>query len=134
MKGQHFAAGCLVVALAAAPGPAAPSDALIGGIVGGVIGGMIGGATQNRSRPQTTQQRTPRAAVPDSTRQANREMQTALNYFGFPVGNPDGVVGRNTRNGISNFQSFMGYPATGQLTEYERNFLVGSYQIGRAHV
>ncbi|MCZ7675866.1 MAG: peptidoglycan-binding protein [Roseovarius sp.] len=55
------------------------------------------------------------------------EEQAALNYFGFPAGAPDGVRGRNTRSAASQFQAHMGYPATGNLTEYERQFLVSSY-------
>ncbi len=62
-----------------------------------------------------------------ATRAANREVQTALNYFGFPVGTPDGVLGRNSRAGIADFQTYMGYPVTGQLTAYQQDFLVGSY-------
>jgi peptidoglycan hydrolase-like protein with peptidoglycan-binding domain len=60
-------------------------------------------------------------------RQQVRETQTALNYFGFPAGTPDGVRGRNTRNAVSQFQGHMGYPVTGYLADYERQFLISSY-------
>lgn len=64
-------------------------------------------------------------------------MQTALNYFGFPAGSPDGVIGSKTRTAASQYQLFMGLPATGTLTQYERDFLVASYnraQIGGPEV
>ncbi len=138
---RHFVTGCAALALAVgvAPQPGQASDALVGGIVGGVIGGVVSGAiqrdqqqrraaTQPRTQPRTVQ----RSAVPSATRTANREMQASLNYFGFPAGTVDGIVGRNTRNAVSQFQAFMGYPVTGQLTEFERSFLVGSYHRAQA--
>ncbi|MFO7770211.1 MAG: peptidoglycan-binding domain-containing protein, partial [Roseovarius gahaiensis] len=68
-----------------------------------------------------------RAPSNSVARQQVREEQTALNYFGFPAGTPDGVRGRNTRNAASQFQAHMGYPATGHLADYERQFLISSY-------
>lgn len=64
-------------------------------------------------------------------------MQASLNYFGFPAGSPDGVIGGRTRSAVSQYQVFMGYPATGTLTQYERDFLVASFnraQIGGPEV
>jgi peptidoglycan hydrolase-like protein with peptidoglycan-binding domain len=66
------------------------------------------------------------------TRAANREAQTALNYFGFPVGAPDGVIGKNTRAGIADFQAYLVYPVTGELTPYQQDFLVSSYYRAQA--
>lgn len=56
--------------------------------------------------------------------QQNKRIQTALNTFGFPVGAADGVIGGGTKSGISNYQAYMGYVATGQLTDLERNILL----------
>ena len=92
--------------------------ALIGGLIGGAI---VSGANRNK---RTTTRRTGNSAA----RTQNRETQTSLNYFGFPAGSPDGVMGRKSRAAISQYQAYMGYPATGQLTEYERGFLNSARQ------
>jgi hypothetical protein len=105
-----------------AAGPAFADNlgaALIGGIIGGAI---VNGA--NRNRRATTR----RSSTNSAARTQNRETQTSLNYFGFPAGSPDGVLGRKSRAAISQYQAYMGYPATGQLTEYERGFLHSSRQ------
>ncbi|WP_122072947.1 caspase family protein [Pseudophaeobacter sp. EL27] len=94
--------------------------ALIGGLIGGAI---VSGANRNR-RATTTR----RSSGNSAARTQNKETQTSLNYFGFPAGSPDGVMGRKSRAAISQYQAYMGYPATGQLTEYERGFLTSSRQ------
>jgi peptidoglycan hydrolase-like protein with peptidoglycan-binding domain len=54
-------------------------------------------------------------------------VQTALNHFGYPVGTPDGSLGPKSRSAISSYQATLGYPPTGQLTDYERTLLVTAY-------
>jgi hypothetical protein len=103
--------------------PAAANDGIVGGILGGVI---VNEANRNRQQQRVTVQRAPQ--VSSATRAANRETQTALNYFGFNAGAPDGVVGRGTRGAMAAYQAHLGYPATGDLSPYERDFLVTSYQ------
>lgn len=117
---------CLMGTLAFVPAASHASDALIGGIIGGVIGGAIA------NQPKKTTTRTYRAPVKKRTvntaqREANRQAQTALNYFGFNAGSPDGVLGRNSRAAISSYQAQLGYAPTGQLTQFERDFLVSSF-------
>lgn len=106
------------------PVPSARAD-MGDAIVGGVIGGVVGGVIVNETNKKKT--RTYSSGVSTATRAQNREVQTSLNYFGFPAGTPDGVLGRNSRAAISQYQVYMGYPATGYLTVYERDFLVSSY-------
>ncbi|THD75618.1 peptidoglycan-binding protein [Thalassobius vesicularis] len=107
------------------------ADNLGAAIVGGLIGGVIvNEANKNKRRTYTNN-------ANSVTRQQNREVQTSLNYFGFPAGTADGVMGSRSRQAVANYQAFMGYPATGQLTQYERDFLVSSYnraQIGGPQV
>jgi len=133
MSLKRIASGCLVATLAFVPAQQAVADG--GDIVGGIIGGVIGGVIVNeatRNRQQTTRTtRSTRSTVPSATsaqREANREVQTALNYFGYQVGTPDGSIGPRSRAAISQYQATLGYPATGQLTDYERTVLVSSYQ------
>ncbi|WFE73805.1 peptidoglycan-binding domain-containing protein [Roseinatronobacter sp. S2] len=105
------------------------------GIVGGIIGGIIGGAIANdqrnraqRAQPQVRQRTAPRPAVSNVQREQNRSVQTALNHFGWNVGTPDGAIGPRSRAGISEYQAFLGFAGTGQLSEFERNILLTAHQ------
>jgi len=107
----------------AAPALADAGDAIVGGVIGGIIGGAIVNESQKKKRTTTVRTSTMSA----SQREQNREVQVALNYFGFPVGAPDGVLGRQSRGAISQYQVMLGYPGTGYLSDYERSHLVASY-------
>ncbi|MCG6884506.1 MAG: peptidoglycan-binding protein [Silicimonas sp.] len=96
-------------------------DAIVGGIIGGVI---VHEATKNRQKRTTKVYRAPAKSY---ARAEARQIQKALNYFGFPAGKPDGVLGRQSRTAISQYQAHMNYPVTGYLTEYEKSFLLNSH-------
>ncbi|MEZ5779321.1 MAG: peptidoglycan-binding domain-containing protein [Paracoccaceae bacterium] len=129
---KRFASTAMALSLALAPaGPALADggDAVVGAIIGGIIGGAIVNES-NKKKQQTKRvvvRKSTSSGISSAQRAANRDVQVALNYFGYPVGTPDGVLGRNSRAGISDYQATLGYPATGQLTEYEQTLLVGSY-------
>ena len=128
---------CAIAALSVSVFPieraqADAGDAIVGGIIGGVVGGAIVNERNKQRQKRTVVRRTYVQPVDTYQRSQNREVQVALNYFGFPAGTPDGIVGRNTRNAVSNYQAHMGYPITGQLTEYERSFLISSYHRAQA--
>lgn len=129
MKRHSLVAGLVslgVVLNTGVPVLAGGSD-LVGGIIGGIIGGAIVNEA-NRTRTTTVRRTTPaRPAVSSVEREQNREVQTSLNYFGYPVGTPDGALGPKSRAAISQYQALLGYPATGQLTEMERQILVTAY-------
>ncbi|NNE89234.1 MAG: peptidoglycan-binding protein [Silicimonas sp.] len=99
-------------------------DALVGGVIGGIIGGAI--VNENNKR-RTVTRKVYRKPVYSAARAENREVQTALNYFGFPAGAPDGVMGRRSRTAVSQYQAALGYPPTGYLSQYEKSFLLSSY-------
>jgi peptidoglycan hydrolase-like protein with peptidoglycan-binding domain len=126
-----MAALAATVALPSGRAAADFADGLVGGLVGGAVSGIIvnesAKARERKRTTTTTTRRVYRAPVNSVERQQVRETQTALNYFGFPAGTPDGVRGRNTRNAVSQFQGHMGYPVTGYLADYERQFLISSY-------
>lgn len=111
----------------------ADSDALAGAIVGAVIGGIVvneankARAKKAASGTRTTTTRSTSSGVSSATREKNRETQTALNYFGFNVGTPDGAIGPKSRAAISEYQLTMGWPPTGNLSDFERDILVSSY-------
>lgn len=102
-----------------------------------LVGGLIGGALLNEANKNKRRSTTTNRGTSSVTRQQNRETQTSLNYFGFPAGTPDGVMGGRSRTASSQYQAYMGFPATGRLSPYERDFLVSSYsraQIGGPQV
>lgn len=133
MKLKQFVAAGIAASLGmgsgGGPSPAYADggDALVGGIIGGIIGGAIVNESQKKRRTTTVVRKSTSSGMTTAQREANRDTQVALNYFGYPVGTPDGVLGRNSRAAIADYQMTLGYPATGQLTEYERTLLVGSY-------
>ena len=129
MRAKYLVAGLVSLGLmaeGAAPALAGGSD-VVGGIIGGIIGGAIVNEA-NKSRPRTVYRTAPaKPAVSSYQRDQNREVQTSLNYFGYPVGTPDGVLGAKSRAAISQYQALIGYPSTGELTEMERQILVSAY-------
>ena len=134
MISKHLAASILMASVAISPANpvAAGGSDVVGGIIGGIIGGAI--VNQNNKRRTTTRHRVvrKRSGVSSAVRAQNREVQTSLNYFGFPAGTPDGALGRRSRAAISSYQAFMGYGVTGQLTTIEKDFLLGSYHRAQA--
>ena len=118
----------LVAAFVATSSTAAMADNLGAAIVGGIIGGAIMNEHNKSKR---------RATGYSAARVQNRETQVALNYFGFNAGTPDGVMGSRSRAAVTQYQVYVGFPATGRLTQYERDFLVSSYnraQVGGPQV
>ena len=132
-----YAVGILSLALFAtafvATPPAQATHQIGHAILGGIIGGAIVSESQKNRRAKTrrstrsTKSRSSKPSISSAQRAENREVQTALNYFSFPAGTPDGVMGRNSRRAISGYQAHLGYASTGQLTQYEKDFLVTSY-------
>ena len=130
MKFKTIATTSLILSLAISRGGAAYADAdgLVGGIIGGIIGGAIVNEANKTKRRTTTVYRSAKpTGISSAQREANREVQVALNQFGYPVGTPDGALGPKSRGAISEYQVLIGYPPTGQLTEYERTLLVTAY-------
>ncbi len=84
---------------------------------GGFLSGLFGNNQNNRNQQ----------AANSAQRRANRSVQTALSFFGFDVGPADGIIGRKTRAGVREFQAFMGYETTGNLTHEQRRFLLSSF-------
>jgi len=115
----------LVVAASLALFPTSRVAADAGDIAAGVLLGVLGSAAANNSKSK--KRYTGSSGVSSATRAANREVQESLNYFSFPAGSPDGVLGKRSRAAISNFQVFMGFQPTGKLNTFERDFLVTSY-------
>lgn len=141
MNGHRITLGLVASLCFSLPATHAAADRLGAAIVGGIIGGVIVNEVNKNQRTTTTTTRNvqPRSksTVNTAAREQNRQVQTSLNYFGFPAGSADGVLGQRSRGAIAQYQAHLGFPATGQLTPYERDFLVSSYsraQIGGPQV
>lgn len=113
-----------IVALPASKGAADAGDFIAGALIGGVVGHAV---TKNN---QKKKQRVYRSGIPST--QQGRQIQSSLNYFGFNAGTVDGQLGRQSRNAIGSYQAYMGYPATGQLSAFEQDLLVTSYNRAQA--
>jgi peptidoglycan hydrolase-like protein with peptidoglycan-binding domain len=121
MRIRHaFATAC---ALTLAATPVAKAD-IHGAIIGLGILGAIATQNQNQQRRSGT---TNRSGVSQAQRQQNRDVQAALNDFGFPVGTVDGALGPRSRAAIGDYQQYMGYPRTGYLDDQQRGLLTESH-------
>ncbi|MFN3281789.1 MAG: peptidoglycan-binding domain-containing protein [Tabrizicola sp.] len=137
MKARTFATAVLVTSVAlspispvSTPARADGKDFIAGAIIGGLIGGAVANENNKKKRVVTTTRtktKSTKSSISSAQREENREVQTALNYFGYNVGTPDGAIGPKSRAAISSYQAFLGYAPTGQLTEHERTILVTSY-------
>ncbi|XDA97424.1 peptidoglycan-binding domain-containing protein [Sulfitobacter sp. LCG007] len=118
-----------VAALPVTTAPARANDAA-SALIGGVVGYAIGRDVERRKQAEPprrvyTQKKVYRSTIPST--QQGREIQASLNYFGFNAGTVDGQLGRQSKNAVSRYQAFMGFPASGELTPYQLNILTSSY-------
>jgi peptidoglycan hydrolase-like protein with peptidoglycan-binding domain len=110
-----------------------PAQRAQAGDAAALLGGMIiGGAIVNEVNKNKRRTTVRRSGVSSSTRAQNRQVQTALNYFGYNVGVVDGSLGRRSRAGIARYQADMGYVADGYLDDFERDFLLSSHHRAQA--
>ncbi|MDO9637708.1 MAG: peptidoglycan-binding domain-containing protein [Pseudotabrizicola sp.] len=129
MKLKAIATAGIIAGLGLTPADpvqADAGDAIAGALIGGIIGHAIAN-DQNKRRVVTQRRSTKSPGISSAQRESNREVQTALNHFGYPVGTPDGAIGPRSRSAISSYQATLGYPPTGQLTDYERTVLISAY-------
>lgn len=118
-----------LIAVPAQRAVANDAAALLGGaLLGGIIVNEVH-KNKQRQRTTTTRRTTTRSSgISSAQRAENRQVQTALNYFGYHVGSVDGSLGRMSRAGISRYQGDMGFQPDGYMDTYEKDFLLGSYQ------
>lgn len=128
----------------AKPVNAGKSEAAAAVIIGGLLGAVI--ISNNKKKKQDAareaarkqeaaraQQRRAQAAprrprISAAQLQQNRQMQDALNYFGYNAGAVDGLIGKNSRAATRRFETAMDFPVNGDLNVAERNFLLESQQ------
>lgn len=127
MLGRRICAALVASAMIVVPVQRAmASDAakvLGGAILGGIILNELG---------KTHRRTTTRPRISAAQREQTRQVQTALNYFGYNVGTADGVAGRKTSAGVARYQGDMGFNPDGRLEQFERDFLLSSHQRAQA--
>jgi peptidoglycan hydrolase-like protein with peptidoglycan-binding domain len=135
MKIKSIATAALLASVAlspvsplSAPARADGKDFIAGAIIGGIVGSVVTNENNKKKKASNVGSGTKSSSgISAEQRAANKEVQTALNYFGYNVGTADGSIGPKTRGQIKEYQAFLGYPATGELTEQERTILVTAY-------
>ncbi len=119
MKNQSFAILAVVSLSASLPTVAAADakDALIGGIIGAAINQGL------NNQKQKQQQKVVKKVAPSApglnsqySRAERIQIQTALRDRGYAIGAIDGILGKNSRHAISQYQGSIGEAQTGQLT------------------
>lgn len=133
MEFRTLTAALLGASLVIIPADTARADAgdfIAGAIIGGIVGANAKKQRTTRSTKRRYKKKTYRPGIPST--QEGRNIQASLNYFGFNAGTVDGQLGQKTRNAVSQYQAYLGYPVTGQLSAFENNLLVSSYNRAQA--
>ncbi len=103
----------LVLAIATLPVNSAQAERR-----GGFFSNLFGNGQQNRTTSHQS----------SAQRQANKAVQTALNFFAFDAGAVDGILGRRSRDAIKRFQTLLAYEPTGRLSAEQRQLLLSAYE------
>lgn len=120
MKKQSISLLAALSLATAMPAPASADlkDALLGAAAGALITHGV-----HQQRQQNQQRSAPRAAAPSApslnsqySRAERVQIQQSLAQLGYPVGTIDGILGKNSRRMIRQYQASIGAAATGQLT------------------
>ena len=99
--------------------PAAADNDLVQGLIGGMIGAALMNQGSSNNQSGTTRKPSASSGMSAETRAKNKELQESLNYFGFDVGTPDGVLGRRTGTAISQYQACIGKSIPGELDSFQ---------------
>lgn len=130
---KSITAALLAASLTIVPAETAQADAgdfIAGAIIGGIVGANAKKQRSTRRTTKTYRKKSTRSRIPST--QEGRSIQSSLNYFGFNAGTVDGQLGQRTRNAVSQYQAYLGYPITGQLSAFEQNLLTSSYNRAQA--
>ncbi len=122
--------GASVAVIPAEQAEADAGDFIAGAIIGGIVGANAKKQRRTTTRSRTYRKKATRSRLPST--QEGRNIQASLNYFGFNAGTVDGQLGQRTRNAVSQYQAYLGYPVTGQLSAFEQNLLTTSYNRAQA--
>ncbi|WP_226780513.1 peptidoglycan-binding domain-containing protein [Oceaniglobus trochenteri] len=105
-------------------------------VAGAIVGAIVNHAARNNRGTTKKVYRSTKRKTYSKPRipatQTGRQIQSSLNYFGFNAGSVDGQLGRKSRDAISQYQAYLGYPVTGQLSSFEQDLLINSYNRAQA--
>ncbi|MBK6467507.1 MAG: peptidoglycan-binding protein [Rhodobacter sp.] len=144
MKFKSLASGAVIASLSfspvsplATPARADGKDVVAGLIIGGIIGSAVASENAKKKKKSTSKSKSKSSKssapkISPEQKAANVEVQSALNHFGWPVGTADGALGPKSKAAVKEYQAFLGYPATGELTEQERLVLVTAFHRSEA--
>ena len=142
MKINYLASGAAIVALSISPLSPMPQparadsgDVVAGLIVGAIIGGAVAsekGKKKSKGKSKSSKSKSKAPAISAEQKAENVEVQQALNHFGWSVGTADGALGAKSKAAVKEYQAFMGFPVTGELTDRERSVLVTAYHRAQA--
>ncbi len=144
MKIKYLASGAAIAALSISPLSPMPQparadsgDVVAGLIVGAIIGSAVASEkgkkkSSTKAKTKSTKSTAKAPAISAEQKAQNVEVQQALNHFGWNVGTADGALGPKSKNAVKEYQAFMGYPATGELTDQQRSVLVTAYHRAQA--
>lgn len=107
-------------------------DVIAGIIAGAIVGAAINEGSKKKKKTKATKTAPAKPSISAEQKAANRDVQQALNYFGWNVGTADGVLGGKSRTAIKEYQAFMGWGATGELSEDERLILTTAHARAEA--
>ena len=117
---QFFAASLLSAALVTNPASADLGDILIGGAIGAIVVDQVHKNNNKKKSSGSSSSGTTKYVQPSLNSQYSTQeriqIQQSLAAKGYNVGTIDGILGPQSRNAISLYQSSLGQPATGQLT------------------
>lgn len=121
---RRLTTALIAVAMATGPAPAVYAD---GGdaIAGFIVGLGIGAAAASGQKKKSGGHKKSSAA--SSAKRGDAQIQLALNYYNFEAGTPDGLFGPSTRAAIRRYQTYIGEPATGELTAAQTTVLLSAY-------
>jgi len=88
------------------------------------LGGFLNDAVNQIMKKNTSN---PAQKTSTSPKAENKEIQRALNHYGYSAGTVDGSLGKRSRNAISDYQKSKGMKATGKLTNRQKSELLTSY-------
>jgi peptidoglycan hydrolase-like protein with peptidoglycan-binding domain len=137
MKFKAIATSAVVASMSLTPISPMVSMARAGNgdVVAGIIAGAIVGAAiseGSKKKKKSTKSAPAKPSISAEQKAENIEVQQALNYFGWNVGTADGALGKKSRAAISEYQAFMGYGITGELTEDQRIILTTAHSRAEA--
>lgn len=137
MKFKGIATSAVVASLSLTPVTPMVSMARAdnGDVIAGIIAGAIVGAAINegsKKKKKSTKSAPKKPSISAEQKAENVEVQQALNFFGWNVGTADGALGAKSRAAIKEYQAFMGYGMTGELTEEQRIILTTAHSRAEA--